>query len=615
MRQLQEREHQRRLAEATDRLEAETKRNRFFTLAVDMLAIAGFDGRFKQLNPTWEKTLGFSDEELRSRPFVEFVHPDDREPRGSTWTPGGSGARPPQPTSRTASPARRGGYRLAGLDGGLVPPGGPALRLRARPHGPQPGRGGAGQLIREQSARAAAEASERRRRSWPRPATRCRVPRLPRDPRGLGHLAVPALADWCFVDCWTTRGRWSAGGRPRRSARRPSRSRSGSGRRSRGSAPQARVCAPATSPDLPDLRGRPAGHGRGAGAATSRGDGRPLAMVVPLTPRPAHWPCSRFITADPEPPLRPADLELAEELARRAALAVDNARLYKESQEARQAAETANRRQGRVPGHALPRAAHAADRHPRLGRACCARATWTEADRARGLEVIERNARAQTQLIEDLLDVSRIVTGKLRLDVRPVDLAEVVEAGSRPCGPPPRRRASASTLDVDPAGPGHRRRPRPPAAGGLEPALNAVKFTPRGAGWTSQVPARANAHVADHRCATRGQGIAAAFLPHVFERFRQADSTSTRAHGGLGLGLAIVRHLVELHGGTVAGGERGRGPGRHVHREAAACRRPQPARERRPRPTRPRRRRRTAPGRLAACACWSSTTSADVRDS
>src|SRR6185503_5121312 len=79
MRLLQEKEHRTALAAAEDRLEAETKRNRFFTLAVDMLAIAGFDGYFKQLNPAWERTLGFTDDELKARPYIEFVHEEDRE--------------------------------------------------------------------------------------------------------------------------------------------------------------------------------------------------------------------------------------------------------------------------------------------------------------------------------------------------------------------------------------------------------------------------------------------------------------------------------------------------------------------------------------------------------
>src|SRR4029079_239193 len=78
MRQIQEKEHQSQLAEAADRLEVETRRNRFFTLAVDMLAIAGFDGYFQQLNPTWQKILGFTEEQLKEKPLVHFVHPEDR---------------------------------------------------------------------------------------------------------------------------------------------------------------------------------------------------------------------------------------------------------------------------------------------------------------------------------------------------------------------------------------------------------------------------------------------------------------------------------------------------------------------------------------------------------
>jgi signal transduction histidine kinase len=178
---------------------------------------------------------------------------------------------------------------------------------------------------------------------------------------------------------------------------------------------------------------------------------------------------------------------------------------------------------------------------------------------ARGLDVIERNARAQTRLVDDLLDMSRIMTGKMSLDRRPVDarplIASVLESN----------RAEAETRQVELCW--------------LEPAsaivvladpdrlqqilsnllTNAMKFTPRGG--------RIDVSLIDHgqdaeiRVHDTGSGIDPAFLPHVFDRFRQADSTTTRAHRGLGLGLAIVRQLVELHGGSVVAESPGEGRG------------------------------------------------------
>jgi CheY-like chemotaxis protein len=165
------------------------------------------------------------------------------------------------------------------------------------------------------------------------------------------------------------------------------------------------------------------------------------------------------------------------------------------------------------------------------------------------LRAIERSARLQVRLIDDLLDVSRIIAGKMVLDTGPVDLPAVAEAALDSV----RTAAEAKSIDlrvsVEPfVG------PLTGDAARLQQVLwnllsNAVKFTPRGGRVDLRVerrPSHAEITVAD-----TGQGIAPDVLPHVFERFRQADASSTRTHGGLGLGLAIVRHLVELHGGTV----------------------------------------------------------------
>jgi PAS domain S-box-containing protein len=175
------------------------------------------------------------------------------------------------------------------------------------------------------------------------------------------------------------------------------------------------------------------------------------------------------------------------------------------------------------------------------------------------LETIERNARAQAQLIDDLLDVSRIITGKLRLDVRQVDPASFIEPAIEALRPAAeakdvRIQKVMDTGVVSVAG--------DPAR--LQQVVwnllsNAVKFTPKG-GKVQVRLERINSHI-EIAVSDTGAGIEPEFLPHVFERFRQADQKTTRQHGGLGLGLAIVRHLVELHGGTVEAESPGEGRG------------------------------------------------------
>jgi signal transduction histidine kinase/response regulator RpfG family c-di-GMP phosphodiesterase len=182
-----------------------------------------------------------------------------------------------------------------------------------------------------------------------------------------------------------------------------------------------------------------------------------------------------------------------------------------------------------------------------------------EGNIARALETIERNARAQSQLIDDLLDVSRIITGKLRLELHPVDLLPIIEAAIDSMRPA----AEAKTIRFDVA----LEREASKVSGDanrLQQVVwnlfsNAVKFTPDGGSVTVRLE-RTDSH-ARITVSDTGQGIEPQFLPFIFDRFRQADGSTTRKHGGLGLGLAIVRHLVELHGGTIKVHSEGKGRG------------------------------------------------------
>ncbi|HEY4563829.1 MAG TPA: hybrid sensor histidine kinase/response regulator [Thermoanaerobaculia bacterium] len=182
----------------------------------------------------------------------------------------------------------------------------------------------------------------------------------------------------------------------------------------------------------------------------------------------------------------------------------------------------------------------------------------TEAQ-GRALTIIERNARAQAQLIDDLLDIARVASGNLRLDLRPVDLAQVVEKALDAMYPAAEAKSIAVTADLE--------RPLEMAAGDPDRLhqvvanlfSNAVKFTPDGG--AIAVSLKRDGEEARIAVRDSGDGISAAFLPHVFERFRQGEEGPGRRQGGLGLGLAIARHIVEGHGGTIRVDSPGEGQG------------------------------------------------------
>jgi PAS domain S-box-containing protein len=300
-----------------------------------------------------------------------------------------------------------------------------------------------------------------------------------------------------------------------------------------------------------------------------REEGLRSCMIVPLVARNRTLGTITLVTAESGRYYDQTDLVLAENLAHRIALAVDNARLYSEAQDAVTAREDALSLRDELLGreHAAREEAEAANRtkdeflatvshelrtplNAILGWAHMLRANkLDETTQSRALETIERNAKAQAQLIEDILDVSRIVTGKLRLDVRPVELAPVLEAAIDSVRPAADAKEIRVETILDP-----RAGPVSGDANRLQQIVwnlvaNAVKFTSKG-GRVQVRLERVASHV-EIVVSDTGQGISAEFLPYVFERFRQADATSTRRYGGLGLGLAIVRHLAEMHGGVV----------------------------------------------------------------
>lgn len=249
-------------------------------------------------------------------------------------------------------------------------------------------------------------------------------------------------------------------------------------------------------------------------------------------------------------------------LAAQAAIAIDNARLYETAQnaaeerkhllESERAARAEAERTNELKDQFLANLSHEL-RTPLsaiVGWAHVLRLRATDDDDLRqGLEAIERNARVQTQLIEDLLDMNRITSGKVRLDIQPVAPVSFIEAALETVQPAANAKGIRLEKMLDPAAGPISGDPNRLHQVVWNLLTNAIKFTPKG-GKVQVVLERVNSHI-EINVADTGIGIQPEFLAHVFERFRQADASITRAHGGLGLGLSIVKNLVELHGGAV----------------------------------------------------------------
>ncbi|HEX4337613.1 MAG TPA: ATP-binding protein [Polyangiaceae bacterium] len=287
-------------------------------------------------------------------------------------------------------------------------------------------------------------------------------------------------------------------------------------------------------------------------------------IIVPLRGQKRIFGAMTFVYAGSGRKYGQDDLAFAEDFARRAAMAIENALAITEVEQAR-AHEQALRAEAEIASRAkdefLAMVSHEL-RTPLtaiLGWAVMLRERGPGADVSRGLAVIERNARAQTKLIEDVLDVSRIISGKLALTVVPTDVVTIVATAVETVTPAAQAKdvtisveAPDETLSIV------------ADADRLQQIVwnllsNAVKFTAKG----GKVSVRVTGVGSEIRIAVRdtGEGIRAEALRFVFEPFRQADSTTTRRHGGLGLGLAIVKQLVSAHGGTVRAESEGEGKG------------------------------------------------------
>lgn len=275
------------------------------------------------------------------------------------------------------------------------------------------------------------------------------------------------------------------------------------------------------------------------------------AMIVPLVGDGRILGTLSFIAAESQRHFGPSDLALAEDLGRRAAQAIDHSRLYRLAREANRLKDeflATVSHELRTPLTAISGYAHML----RTGKLDPA-----EADHA--LQVIERSVHAQAQLINDILDVSRVITGKLQLNIQNITPALAINAAIDSIRPEAERKGVLLETEIDPAtGPvmGDPNRLQQIA---WNLVSNAIKFTPTGGNVKAKLE-RLDGYI-QLQVQDTGIGIRSEFLAHVFERFRQADSSITRKYSGLGLGLAIARHLVELHGGTIEASSEGPGLG------------------------------------------------------
>jgi PAS domain S-box-containing protein len=372
----------------------------------------------------------------------------------------------------------------------------------------------------------------------------------------VAHLAVPQIADWCAVDLIDDDGR------VRRLAvvhvdpekvemARSLQERFDDGGTAPGSI--ARVIRTATSFLMPEMTdemlaraARSEEHLR-----TLREVGIKSYIAVPLVAHGRTLGALTFVSKVAWRRYTPADLRFAEDVAYRSALAVENARAYR-------AANAANRAKDEflaTVSHELRTPLNAVLGWARMLRS----GAVAEAKVPHALNVIERNAAAQLELVEDLLDLSRIITGKFRLDAQPVSLSPAIIAAVEAVQPA--ATAKGITIHVECV---ERHDIVLGDAARLQQVVwnllsNAIKFTP--AGGRVEVAVRARDRHLEVSVADTGEGIEAEVLPHVFDRFRQGSGGTTRLHTGLGLGLAIVRHIIELHGGRVSAVSEGTGRG------------------------------------------------------
>jgi signal transduction histidine kinase/CheY-like chemotaxis protein len=374
--------------------------------------------------------------------------------------------------------------------------------------------------------------------------------------RTVAKLAVPLIADWCTVDIVDDRGDLQRLGvahvdpdkveMVRGLQKQYSENRDSPGTVSRVIRSGRPVMTAQVTDEMLVARACNEEHLR-----VLRSLGVRSVMVVPLVAHGHTFGALSFVTAESGRQYTDADFQFAQDLAYRASLAVENARAYRQVNAANRAKDEFLA----TLSHELRTPLNAVLGWSRMLR----EGKISPAKMARAFDVIERNAAAQLDLVEDLLDLSRIITGKFRLNVGVVDLSAAIDAAVEAVQPAATAKGITIQVTADPdacdvIGDGQR----------LQQAVwnllsNAIKFT-SGSGRVTVTRRRREGDI-EIEVRDTGQGVEPAVQPYIFDRFRQADSGTTRAHTGLGLGLAIVRHIVELHGGKVSVTSPGKGQG------------------------------------------------------
>jgi PAS domain S-box-containing protein len=399
--------------------------------------------------------------------------------------------------------------------------------------------------------------------------------------KAVANLAVPAIADWCAVDILTEERKLERLAVSHVDPAKVDLARTIRSRYEDPSSPYSvayvvRTGSPAMVRHVSDGMIETAVRGDAERLALVRSLGLRSYIIVPLIARGRTLGALTLATAESGRFYTDDDFRFAQDVALRAALAVDNARAYND-------AHAANRLKDEflaTLSHELRTPLNAIMGYSRMLES----GMLTPDKHAHALQTVARNATSLTKIVEDILDVSRIISGKIRLNVQPVDLPAVISAAVETVMPAAEAKQIRVQTILDPRATPISGDPNRMQQIVWNLVSNAVKFTPR-QGIVQVRLERVNSHV-EIVVSDTGSGIAPDFLPHIFERFRQADSGTTREHAGIGLGLAIARHLVELHGGTVhatsAGRDQGstfhvRLPVMSVHREEPLQRRVHPA--------------------------------------
>ncbi|HYK01679.1 MAG TPA: GAF domain-containing protein [Thermoanaerobaculia bacterium] len=507
------------------------------TPAHQFIWTTGPDGRLTDDLPAWRELTGQTLEQLSGWGWADVLHPQDRDRIAGAWRDALEARRPMQEQFRVL--ARDGAYRWIATtsapvfaeDGSVIEWVGTLADVHDR-------------KTADDNLRFLAQVSDLLASSLDYETTL----------RTVAKLAVPAIADWCAVDIADEQG--------------------GHHRLAVAHVDPAKV---ELALDL-QTRFPPAAENDSVARVIRTGksewlphippemiDSAPLApehrailhslglqsfMLVPLRMHDRNLGALTFALSDSRRRFNEADLAFAEELGRRAAVAIENARLYGAAQAANRAKDdflATLSHELRTPMTAV------------LGWSRMLKMGLDASETGEAIDAIERSASVQMQLIEDILDMSRIMAGKMRIEAVPVDLCAITQSALGAVHPA----ADAKEIEIFTSF------PREGATvlgdeGRLQQIVwnlltNAIKFTHR----HGQVSVRVTANDETVTLSVRdsGEGIDPAFLPHVFERFRQQDSSTTRAHGGIGLGLAIVRHLVELHGGRITAESEGTGHG------------------------------------------------------